>query len=120
MSGRWNVHEKSLAQDRHMRADFHEKIDFMRNSCQIDLEPSPSMKTAPGIQFWPLEASEIDSNSEIMKNTIYLINLLLRADKALSNPNFAADAANLMDRDAGIDIRVTRRAYILKIYKPEE
>ena len=55
-----------------------------------------------------------------MKNTIYLINLLLRAVEALSNPNFAADAANLMDRDAGIDIRVTRRAYILKIYKPEE
>ena len=27
--------------------------------------------------------------------------------------NFAADAANLIDRDAGIDIRVTRRAYIL-------
>ena len=41
------------------------------------------MKTARGIRFCLLEASEIDPNSEIMKNTIYLIKLLLRAAEAL-------------------------------------
>lgn len=51
MSRRLNAHEKSLTQDRHMRADFHETLIFIRNSHQIDLEPSTRMKLAGAMQF---------------------------------------------------------------------
>ena len=54
----------------------------------VNSRPFCSMKTARGIRFWLPEASEIDRNSEITKNTVYLIKLPLRPDKAHWNWKF--------------------------------
>ena len=54
----------------------------------VNSRSSPSMQTARGIRFWPPERLKIAKNWKIMKNTIYLMKLLLRAAEAFSNWKF--------------------------------
>ena len=58
------------------------KSIFVKNQCWINLEPSPSMKTAPGIRFSPLEPSKISKKLRNLENMIFVMKLLLRASGA--------------------------------------
>ena len=71
---------------------FFTSYSFVHNSIlwapPVNSRPTPSMKIARRIRFWPPEPLKIKENSEIMKNTIYLIKLFLWRAEALSNWQF--------------------------------